>query len=72
VDCWHPIAVRAEKADAARQWAYLEGKSPTMREELVQRFAERKSARRTRLANGAICCELIAVALKAWWYLYGN
>ena len=72
MDCWHPIAVRAEKPDAAQQWARLEGKSPLMREELVQRFVRRKPARQRRLSDAAIYCELIAVALKAWWHIYGN
>jgi hypothetical protein len=72
MDCWHPINVRAERADVAQRWAQLEGKSPTMREELAQRYAARKPARRRRLSNAAICCELIAVALKTWWHIYGS
>jgi hypothetical protein len=72
MDCWHPIAVRAEKPDAVQQWAQLEGKSPIMREELVQRFAPRKSTRQRRVSNAAICCEVIAVALKVWWHIYGS
>jgi ferric-dicitrate binding protein FerR (iron transport regulator) len=72
MDCWHPITVRAEKLDTAQRWAQLEGKSPLMREELAQRYAPRKPTRRRRLSNAAIYCELIAVALKAWWQIYGN
>jgi len=72
MDCWHPITVRAEPFDAAQRWAQLEGKSPVMREELAQRFAPRKPTRRRRLSSAAICGELIAVALKTWWHLYGS
>jgi hypothetical protein len=69
--CWHPITVRAEKPDAVQQWARLEGKSPVMCEELTQRYAPQKPSR-LRLSNAAICAELIAVALKAWWHIYGG
>jgi hypothetical protein len=72
MDCWHPINVRAEKLDVAQRWAQLEGKSPSMREELAQRYAPHKPSRRTSLSNAAIYLELIAVALKAWWHIYGN
>lgn len=72
MDCWHPITARAEKPDAVLRWAQLEAKSPAMREELVQRYAPRKPARQRRLSDAAIYCELIAVALKAWWHIYGN
>jgi hypothetical protein len=43
-----------------------------MREELAQRYAPGKPARQRRLSNAAIYCELIAVALKVWWHIYGN
>jgi hypothetical protein len=72
MDCWHPITVRAEKLDAAQRWAQLEGKSPAMREDLAQRYAPRKPSRQRGLSSAAICCELIVVAVKAWWYIYGN
>jgi len=72
MDCWHPINGRAEKLDVAQRWAHLEGKSPTMREELAQRCAPAKPARQRPLSNVAIYCELIAVALKTWWHIYGN
>jgi hypothetical protein len=72
MDCWHPITVRAERFDAAQQWAQLEGKSPVMREELARRFTLQKPARQRQLSDVAICCELIAVVLKAWWHIYGS
>ncbi len=72
MDCWHPITVRAENLNAVQQWARLEGKSPTMREELARRYAPRKPTRRRRLSNTAIYIELFAVALKAWWQIYGS
>jgi hypothetical protein len=71
MDCWHPIAVRAEQPDAVQRWAQLEGKSPVMREELAQRYAPQKPSRQ-RLSNATIFIELIAVALKAWWHIYGG
>ena len=72
MDCWHPIAVRAEQPDAAQRWARLEGKSPVMREELAQRYTLRRPTRHRGLSNAAIGFELIAIALKAWWLIYGN
>jgi hypothetical protein len=42
-----------------------------MREELAQRYAPQKPSR-LRLSSAAICAELIAVALKAWWHIYGG
>jgi hypothetical protein len=72
MDCWHPIAVRAEKPDASQQWAQLEGKSPIMREELALRYAPQKRTRQRPLSNAAIYFELIAVALKAWWHIRGS
>jgi hypothetical protein len=42
-----------------------------MREELAQRYARQKPSR-LRFSNAAICVELIAVALKACWHIYGN
>jgi hypothetical protein len=72
MDCWHPIAVRAEMPDVVQQWAALEAKSASMREELAQRFEPRKRARRLRPSNVALCGELIAIALKAWWHIYGG
>jgi hypothetical protein len=71
MDCWHPINVRAERPDAAQRWAQLEGKSPDKRAELAQRYAPQEPLRR-RLSNTAIYVELIAVALKAWWHIYGS
>jgi hypothetical protein len=70
MDCWHPIAVRAEKPDSVQKWAQLEGKSPIMREELTQRYAAQNVTRRRRLSNTAIYCELLALVLKAWWHIY--
>ena len=72
MDYWHPITVRAEEPDAAQRWAHLEGKSPTMREDLAQRYAPQKPTRRRRLSIAGIYCELIAVMLKAWWHIYGS
>jgi|tagenome__1003787_1003787.scaffolds.fasta_scaffold19510676_1 hypothetical protein len=72
MDGWHPINVRAESQDVVRRWAQLEGKSPSMREELAERYASRKGARHMRLSNAVICFELIAVALKTWWHIYGG
>jgi hypothetical protein len=72
MDCWHPIHVRAEKPTPAQRWAQLEGKSPTMRADLAQRYALQKAAGRRGFSNAAIYCELVAVALKAWWHIYGN
>ena len=72
MDCWHPIDVRAEKLDVTQRWAQLEGKSLTMRAELAQRYAARKSVRRVRLSNAAIYCEAIVVVLRAWWCFYGS
>jgi hypothetical protein len=72
MDCWHPISVRAELPSTAQRWAQLEGKSPTMRAELAQRYATQKTTRQRELSNAAICCELIAVVLKACWHLYGS
>jgi hypothetical protein len=72
MDSWHPIAVRAEQPDAAQRWAQLEGKSPAMREELAQRYAPRRPTRHRGLSNAALYFELIAVALKAWWCIYGS
>jgi hypothetical protein len=69
---WHPINVRAEQPDAVQRWAQLEAKSPAMREELVHRYASRKPKRQRKLSNAAAYCELIAVALKAWWHIYGG
>jgi hypothetical protein len=72
MDCWHWINVRAESPGTVQQWAHLEGKSPTMRDELAQHYAPRKPARQRQLSNAAICCELIAIALKTWWHIYGR
>ena len=70
MDYWHPIIVRAESSGMFQRWAQMEGKSPTMREDLAQRYSPRKPARQGRLSNAAICCELIAVAFKTWWHIY--
>jgi hypothetical protein len=72
MDCWHPITVRAEKPGGVQRWAQLEGKSPAMREELVQRYAPRKPTRQRPFSNAAMYIELIAIALKAWWQIYGH
>jgi hypothetical protein len=72
MECWHPINVRAERPDAVQQWAELEGKSPTMCEELAQRYLQRKLARRRRFSDATIYCELIAIAIKTWWHIYGG
>jgi hypothetical protein len=69
MDCWHPISVRAEKPDAAQRWAQLEGKSPSMREELAQRYSSQTLTRRRSFSNAAIYVELIFIALKAWWHI---
>ena len=72
MDYWHPINVRAERPNAIQRWAQLEAKSPAMREELVNRYASQKPTRQRSFSNGAIYVELIAIALKAWWHIYGS
>jgi hypothetical protein len=72
MDCWHPIIVRAERPSALQRWAQLEAKSPTMREELAQRYSSQNPTRRRSLSNAAIYVELIAVALKAWCHIYSG
>ncbi len=69
---WPAIAVRAKRPDAVQQWARLEAKSPLMREELARRYAPRRSERQRPLANVVFVCELVALALKAWWQIYGS
>jgi hypothetical protein len=49
MDHWHPISVRAEKLDAVHRWARLEAKSPTMREELCERYARQPAKRKFRI-----------------------
>ena len=66
MDLWHPSSVRASEPDIVRQWAEMEGKSPTMRDELCWRCARQHMRQRNSLAHACVFVELIAVMLDVW------
>jgi hypothetical protein len=69
MDHWHAIIVRAAAPDVVQRWARLEAKSPAMREELARRYALEKPARRRLISHAAFYSELLAVAIKTWWWI---
>jgi hypothetical protein len=67
VEPWEAtINLRAKKPDALRQWADMEGKSPTMRDDLYRRHAARRLPRRSSLVLLATSGKLIAAFVHAW------
>jgi hypothetical protein len=72
VDHWHLFDVRAAAPNVAQRWAQLEAKSPLMCEELARRYEVRKVTRPSPLSNATMYCELAAIAIKAWWCIYGG
>ena len=63
----HYDLVRAAPPDAVRQWAELEGKSATTRDDL---WRGRRGRARQFTANTAlisVAAELLAGALHIWW-----
>ena len=68
---WHSHLVRAERTDAVRQWADLEGKSATTRDDLYQQYVEQPALNQTTPVRGFLLAELIAATLEAWWHSRG-
>jgi hypothetical protein len=68
MDTWHSLPLRAEAADPVRRWADLEGKSPTMRDELYRQHASRKSRTFQELPQALMAIELIAALLNGFWH----
>jgi hypothetical protein len=64
---WHPHIVRAERPGAVRQWADLEGKSPTMRDDLYQKYAEQPAPILKQRSRIVLLAELLVAALDTWW-----
>jgi hypothetical protein len=67
VDHWNLIAkLRAPQADRLREWADMEGKSPTMRDDLYRRHALARQSRSFATAPVAISVKFIATVVHAW------
>ena len=63
----HYDIVRAAPSDAVRQWADLEGKSPTTRDDLFR--GQRRRASRVKVSSAliGIVAEILAGTLHVWW-----
>jgi hypothetical protein len=64
---WHQNFVRATSSDAVHRWADLEGKSPTMRQDLHRRFAAKRASKQRAALKIVMLSKLIAAVLNAWW-----
>jgi hypothetical protein len=65
MDLWHPNSARLHRPDAVHEWAALEAKSETMREDLVQRYAAPRFREVPRVLPLALISELITAAIAA-------
>jgi hypothetical protein len=65
---WHDHFVRAENADDVAQWAILEGKSPTMRHDLLQRYGAPSKPKKAAARRIGIASDIIITLLDAWWH----
>lgn len=67
MDHWDSLTtLRAPKSDPLRKWADMEGKSPTMSEDLYRRHVANRPPRRNALALLVMSGKLIAAAVHAW------
>jgi hypothetical protein len=67
VEQWNLIVkLRAPEGDALRQWAEMEGKSPTMRDDLYRRHSLVRQSRTSVPASFAISIKLIAAIVNSW------
>lgn len=72
MDHWEAYVRSQERVlDPVRQWADLEGKSPTMSEDLYRSQTAPTNARVRLFATFATGAKLVVSALKAW-YLSDN
>ncbi len=67
MDHRHAIFVRANEADSIRRWAALEGKSATMREDLLRRA--QATPRRKRLIVATNVAELAAALVHTYVHI---
>jgi hypothetical protein len=67
VDHWDWNALlAARKSDPIQQWAEMESKSPTMRDEIYQRQMPAKTTRTNAIALLAVTAKLAATVVQAW------
>ncbi|HVT28748.1 MAG TPA: hypothetical protein VHE81_12110 [Lacipirellulaceae bacterium] len=67
MDHRHGMFVRATESDSIRRWATLEGKSATMKEDLLRRAQSRP--RRNRLVIVGSIAELAATLVHAYLHI---
>lgn len=67
MDHWDLAARRhAPSSDPVRHWAEIEGKSPTMSEDLYEQQALHQPSRLNPLATIATAAKLLATIIHAW------
>ena len=72
MDRWHPNIVRADEPDVVHRWAELEGKSPTMREELYRHYVPQHTHLRNPIALIGVFGELLAALLDVCCHIYSR
>ena len=68
MDHWHPFIVRIERPDATRQWADLEGKSATMRDDLRRQRGLHGMPLHAKYQQTALLAELLITVVDALWH----
>jgi hypothetical protein len=66
MDLWHPHPARFQKSSPEKQWADLEGKSLTTRDELYWRHSNRTKHKGPIANNFAAISELAVILFDAW------
>lgn len=59
---------RTERSNSVRHWAKLEGKSPTMADDLFRSEIAQIKEERDRGQRAIDATELMLAAFHAWWY----
>jgi hypothetical protein len=66
---WHAKIVRSARQGPVYEWARLEGKSATMREDLYRQRPAQTAAGERAAVSSALLLDLLVVAAEAWWHL---